>query len=49
MLMTIAIGVVVLWPLGLLTGTTLGGFISILVVAAVVLFLVRLISGRKVV
>jgi uncharacterized membrane protein YtjA (UPF0391 family) len=49
MLMTIAIVLLVLWLLGLVTGTTLGGFIYILLVVAVVLFLVRLITGRKVV
>jgi len=48
MLMTIAIVLLVLWLLGLVTGTTLGGFIYILLVIAVVLFLVRLITGRKV-
>ena len=49
MLMTIAIVLLVLWLLGLVTGTTLGGFIYILLVVTVVLFLVRLITGRKVV
>jgi uncharacterized membrane protein YtjA (UPF0391 family) len=49
MLMTIAIVLLVLWLLGLVTGTTLGGFIYILLVVAVVLFLVRLLTGRKVV
>ena len=49
MLMTIAIVLLVLWVLGLVTGTTLGGFIYILLVVAVVLFLVRLITGRRVV
>ena len=49
MLMTIAIVLLVLWLLGLVTGTTLGGFIYILLVVAIVLFLVRLLTGRKVV
>lgn len=49
MLMTIAIVLIVLWLLGLVTGTTLGGFLYILLVAAVALFLVRLLTGRKVV
>ncbi len=49
MLMTIAIVLLVLWLLGLVTGTTLGGFIYILLVVAVVLFVVQLITGRKVV
>jgi hypothetical protein len=47
MLETIAIILLVLWLLGLVTGTTLGGFIYILLVIAIVLFLVRLISGRR--
>jgi hypothetical protein len=48
MLETIAIILLVLWLLGLVTGTTLGGFIYILLVIAIVLFLVRLITGRRV-
>ena len=48
MLQTIAIILLVLWLLGLVTGTTLGGFIYILLVVAIVLFLVRLITGRRV-
>lgn len=48
MLQTIAIILLVLWLLGLVTGTTLGGFIYVLLVIAVVLFLVRVISGRRV-
>jgi hypothetical protein len=47
MLETIAIILLVLWLLGLVTGTTLGGFIYILLVIAIVLFLVRIISGRR--
>lgn len=47
MLQTIAIILLVLWLLGLVTGTTLGGFIYALLVIAVVLFLVRVITGRK--
>ncbi len=43
MLETIAIILLVLWLLGLITGTTLGGFIYALLVVAVVLFLVRLL------
>lgn len=42
MLETIAIILLVLWLLGLLTGTTLGGFIYALLVVAVVLFIIRL-------
>ncbi|MFN2324179.1 MAG: lmo0937 family membrane protein [Trueperaceae bacterium] len=48
MLMTIAIVLLVLWLLGLVTGTTFGGFIYALLVIAVVLFLVQVISGRRV-
>ena len=47
MLMTIAIVLLVLWLLGLVTGTVLGGFIYVLLVVAVVLFIVQLISGRR--
>jgi hypothetical protein len=47
MLMTIAIVLLVLWLLGLVTGTTLGGFIYALLVIAVVLFLVQIITGRR--
>jgi len=48
MLQTIAIILLVLWLLGLVTGTTLGGFIYALLVIAVVLFLVQIITGRRV-
>lgn len=48
MLFTIAIILIVLWLLGMVTATTMGGFIHILIVIAVILFLVRVISGRKV-
>ena len=47
MLQTIAIILLVLWLLGLVTGTTFGGFIYLLLVIAIVLILVRLITGRK--
>jgi hypothetical protein len=46
---TIAIILLVLWLLGIVTGYTLGNFIYILLVIAIVLFLVRLVSGRRVV
>ncbi len=48
MLMTIAILLLVLYALGLVTGYTMGGLIHILLVAAVVIVLVRLIQGRPV-
>lgn len=46
MLYTIAVVLVVLWLLGLVTSYTIGGFIHILLVVAVIMILVRLISGR---
>jgi uncharacterized membrane protein YjdF len=48
MLETIAIILIVLWLLGIVSGYTLGNFIYVLLVIAIVLFLVRLISGRRV-
>ncbi len=48
MLETIAILLVVLWLLGLVTSTTMGGLIHVLLVVAVVVILVRVISGRRV-
>jgi len=49
MLMTIAAILIVLWLLGMLTSYTMGGIIHILLVIAVVVFLIRVIQGRKVV
>lgn len=49
MLYTFAVVMIVLWLLGLLSSYTMGGFIHILIVLAVVMLLVRLISGRKIV
>jgi hypothetical protein len=46
MLETIAVILIVLWLLGLVSGYTLGNFIYVLLVVAIVLFLVRLIGGR---
>jgi uncharacterized membrane protein YjdF len=48
MLETIAIILIVLWLLGMVSGYTLGNFIYVLLVIAILLFLVRLISGRRV-
>lgn len=48
MLMTIAIVLIVLWLLGIVTSSTVGGFIHILLVIAVIIILVRLIQGRKI-
>lgn len=47
MLYTIAVVLLVLWLLGLVTSTTMGGFVHVLLVIAVVIVLLRLISGRK--
>ena len=47
MLYTIAVVLLVLWLLGLVTSTTLGGFVHVLLEIAVVMVLLRLISGRK--
>jgi len=47
MLVTIAIILIILWLLGLVTSYTLGGFINILLVVAIILFLVRIIRGEN--
>lgn len=49
MLMTIALILIVLWLLGMVTSYTMGGIIHILLVIALVIFLVRVIQGRRVV
>ena len=49
MLYTIAVVLIVLWMLGLVSSYTMGGFIHILLVIAIVMVLVNLISGRKLV
>ena len=49
MIWTIAVILLVLWALGLVTSTTMGGFIHVLLVLAVVVVLVRVIQGRRVV
>ena len=48
MLWTIALVLIVLWGLGLVTSYTMGGFIHVLLVVAVVVILVRIIQGRRV-
>lgn len=48
MLETIAVILIILWALGLVSSFTMGGFIHILLVAAVVVILLRVIQGRKV-
>jgi uncharacterized membrane protein YjdF len=49
MLETIAVILIVAWLLGMISGYTLGNFIYALLVVAIVLLLVRLVSGRRVV
>jgi hypothetical protein len=48
MLFTIAAILIILWILGLVTSYTMGGFIHILLVVAIVVVLVRVIQGRRV-
>lgn len=48
MLYTIAVILLVLWALGLVSGTTVGGFVHVLLVIAVVMVLLQVISGRRV-
>jgi len=48
MLWTLAVVLLVLWLLGLVTSFTLGGFVHLLLVLAVVVVLVRVLQGRKV-
>jgi len=47
MLYTIAVVLLVLWLLGLVSSYTMGGFIHVLLVIAIVVVLLRVISGRK--
>jgi hypothetical protein len=47
MLYTIAVVLLILWALGLVTSYTVGGFIHILLVVAIVMILVNIISGRR--
>ena len=46
MLYTIAVVLIILWALGLVSAYTMGGFIHVLLVIAIVVILLRLISGR---
>jgi len=48
MLWTIAVIMLVLWLMGLITSYTMGGFIHILLVIAIVVVLLRVIRGRKI-
>jgi len=47
MLYTIAILLLILWALGLVSSYTIGGFIHVLLVVAIVVILLRVISGRS--
>jgi len=49
MLWTIFVILLVLWLLGLVTGTTFGGLVHILLVIAVIILIVNLVQGRRVV
>lgn len=48
MLETIAVVLLILWALGLVTSYTMGGFINILLVVAIIVILVRVIQGRRI-
>ncbi len=47
MLFTIAVILIVLWALGLVSGTTVGGFVHVLLVLAVIMVVFQLIGGRR--
>ena len=47
MLWTIAVVLVILWMLGLVSGYTMGNFIHVLLVIAIIVVLVRVIQGRR--
>jgi hypothetical protein len=47
MLYTIAVVLLILWLLGIVTSYTIGGFIHVLLVIAIIVVLLRIISGRK--
>lgn len=47
LLYTIAVILLILWAIGLLTSYTLGGFIHLLLVVAIILVLIRIIQGRN--
>lgn len=48
MLMTIATILIILWALGLVTSATMGGFIHVLLVVAIIIILIRVIQGRRI-
>lgn len=47
MLYTIAVVLIILWLLGLVTATTMGGFVHVLLVIAIIVVLLRVINGRN--
>jgi hypothetical protein len=47
LLWTIAVILIILWLLGLVTSYTLGGFVHILLVVAIIVILIRVIQGRR--
>jgi len=49
MLWTIFVILLILWLLGMVTSYTMGGFIHILLVVAIVVVLIRVIQGRKII
>jgi hypothetical protein len=49
MLWTLAVVLIALWLLGLMTSYTMGGFIHVLVVIAIIMVLLRIIQGRRLV
>jgi len=49
MLWTVAVVLLVMWALGMVSGYTMGGFVHVLVVIAIIAVLIRLISGRRLV
>lgn len=48
MLFTIAVILVVLWAVGLVSGTTIGGFVHLLLVLAIIVVAYQLISGKRI-
>jgi Family of unknown function (DUF5670) len=48
MLWTLLVILVALWLLGMITSYTLGGFIHLLLVVAVIIFVLRLVTGRRI-
>jgi hypothetical protein len=49
MLWTVALVLLILWGLGLITGYTMGGFVHLLIVIAIIAVLIRIIKGRRVI